>query len=99
MQGPQAGSGASATAQGLHGGIEVLLIQLWPRCEGDTDRAFPLLEETGVAALVAAGVQQPPLLPSVKGHVAAGTEAIVCRVLHQPQDQRHIWGKGVLGWN
>ena len=51
---------------------------------GCTDRAVPLLEEAGVAALVTAGVQQPPLLPRVKGHVAAGTEAIVCRVFYQP---------------
>ena len=99
MLGPQARYGAFATAQGLHGGVEVLLIQLRLFCEGVTDRAVPLLEEAGVAALVAARVQQPPPLPCVEGHVAAGTEAIICRVLHQPRDQRHIWGERVLVWN
>ena len=40
---------------------------------GCTDRAVPLLEEAGVAALVATRVPESPLLSGVVGKVAGGT--------------------------
>ena len=57
-----------------------------------TQRATLLLEDTGVAPLMATRVEESPLFPVVKGLVAAWAKSPVRHILHHICDHGHIWG-------
>ena len=57
-----------------------------------TQRATLLLEDAGVAPLMATRVEESPLFPVVKGHLAALAKSSVRHILHHICDHGHIWG-------
>ena len=57
-----------------------------------TQRATLLLEDTGVAPLMTTRVEESPLFPVVKGHLAALAKCPVRHILHHTLDHGHIWG-------
>ena len=59
-----------------------------------TQRATLLLEDTGVAPLMATRVEESPLFPAVViGLVAARAKSPVRHILHHTRDHGHIWGE------